>query len=104
MTKHCCEDMKRNVEYKNETLGKYDCPDNLITYVSKMDEYGIVIHDGGSSYIKIEFCPWCGAKLPESKRDLWFETLSGMGYKFPAGEDNLPEEFETDEWWKKRGL
>ena len=26
-------------------------------------EFGIPIHDGGSSHIKISFCPWCGTEL-----------------------------------------
>jgi hypothetical protein len=102
MTNYCCEDMKRNVEYEDETQNEWDCPDNLVTYVPYKDEYGIIIHDGGSSYIEIKFCPWCGAKLPESKGDLRVETLESLGYS-PFDED-IPEEFETDEWWKKRGL
>jgi hypothetical protein len=50
--------MKRNVEYNDETQAKYDYPNNLITYVLDVDEYGIIIHGGGSSYMKIKFCPW----------------------------------------------
>ena len=47
----------------------FDCADNLIYYSEKLDEYGIIIHDGGSSYCTIQYCPWCATKLPESKRD-----------------------------------
>ncbi len=25
--------------------------------------YGIPVRDGGSSYIAIDFCPWCGIKI-----------------------------------------
>ncbi|NNK27790.1 MAG: hypothetical protein HKP06_06065 [Flavobacteriaceae bacterium] len=28
--------------------------------------YGIPIHDGGSSIIEIEFCPWCGTELKKA--------------------------------------
>jgi hypothetical protein len=104
MTKYCCEDMRRNAEYKDETKDEFDCPDNLITYGRVFDEYGIIIHDGGSSYIQIRFCPWCGTRLPNSKRKLWFETLEGMGHNSPMFDDTIPKEFQTDEWWKKRGL
>jgi hypothetical protein len=90
------------VEYKDETQDKFDCPDNLITYVSYADEYGIIIHDGGSSYIQIGFCPWCGTKLPESKQVLRVETMESSGHS--PFDDEIPEEFQTDEWWKKRGL
>ena len=69
----------------------------------KFDEYGLIIHDGGSSYIDIKYCPWCGSKLPESKRDLWFETLENLGFEDPI-EQNIPEEFQTGKWHKKNNL
>ena len=39
----------------------WECPD--MTIVKTNDGYGIPIRDGGSSYIKISHCPWCGIKL-----------------------------------------
>ena len=30
-----------------------DCPDAIIEYISKFDEYGIIVHDGGSAISKI---------------------------------------------------
>jgi hypothetical protein len=50
-----------------------------VAYSLVFDEYGIVVHDGGKSYVRIDFCPWCGTRLPESKRDQWFEALEAMG-------------------------
>ncbi|MBA9039899.1 MULTISPECIES: DUF6980 family protein [Priestia] len=41
----------------------FDCPDNLILFDKTNKEYGLIIHDGGSSIIGISFCPWCGEKL-----------------------------------------
>jgi hypothetical protein len=78
----------------------FDCPDCLIQYIPKFDEYGIIVHDGGSSSVLINFCPFCGAKLPKSKRDLWFEKLEALGISEPSKVD-LPKEFQTDEWFKK---
>ncbi len=81
MTKHCCQEMEQRL-----TLGcnlhdsEYDCPDVLVSYLSKFDEYGLIIHDGGSNSISITYCPWCGTRLPESKRDLWFYTLEKSGF------------------------
>ncbi|WP_460304199.1 DUF6980 family protein [Actinocorallia aurea] len=43
----------------------YDCPDTLVAFTAE-HEYGLIIHDGGSSYIEIAFCPWCGRRLRES--------------------------------------
>jgi hypothetical protein len=40
-----------------------DCPDALVTVVR--GGYGLFVHDGGSSFIEIAFCPWCGSKLPK---------------------------------------
>lgn len=40
-----------------------DCPDALVAFVR--GGYGLMVHDGGSSVIKIAFCPWCGSTLPE---------------------------------------
>lgn len=62
--KFCCESMKYHIEYKCDIHeNPFDCPDKIINYSTKQNNYGIIIHDGGSSYIEIEFCPWCGKKL-----------------------------------------
>lgn len=78
---------------------KYDCPDVLISYIDKFDEYGIIIHDGGTSSISIEHCPFCGVKLPESKRYMWFDELEAQGYDDPSEED-IPEQYKSDAWYK----
>ncbi|WP_420800291.1 DUF6980 family protein [Neobacillus terrae] len=41
----------------------FECPDKIIIFDERNDEYGLIIHDGGTSSISIEFCPWCGSKL-----------------------------------------
>ena len=75
--------------------------DDIIYYAPKFDEYGIVIHDSGESYIKIEYCPWCGKKLPESKRHLWFNELEKLGIDNPL-ETDIPDDFNSDKWWKNK--
>lgn len=79
----------------------YEDPDVVIVHNKKYDEYGLPIQDGGTSFIKIKHCPWCGVKLPESKRDLWWETLENLGFDEPF-EQEIPKEYETDEWYKKK--
>ena len=79
----------------------HDCPDILITYSPKFDEYCIPIRDGGSSGANIRYCPWCGVKLPESKRDQWFQELESKGFDDPWVQD-IPPEYLTDEWYKKK--
>ena len=66
---HCCERMRQQVEWVCERHpDRFDCPDCLVHYAAVLREYGLIVHDGGSSVVRIEFCPWCGAKLPESQR------------------------------------
>jgi hypothetical protein len=104
MQKHCCEQMDHQVNLKCEQHpDPFDCPDNLIFYSYKFDEYGIIIHDGGPSYSLISFCPWCGSALPESKRDLWFDLLEELGYDYPM-EQEIPQEFKSDQWYRNKNL
>jgi len=61
---YCCELMKENSEFSCKSCkDEFECPDTLIYYSKKKHEFGIIIHDGGTSYIKIDYCPWCGTKL-----------------------------------------
>jgi hypothetical protein len=98
--KHCCNAMNEQIVYRCvKHPDPYDCPDNLVTYFEKFDEYGIIVHDGGTSVCEIAFCPWCGARLPESKRDRWFEELNALGFDNPA-EQAIPVEFTSDAWFR----
>lgn len=73
-----------------------------IEYNPIMREYDILLRHS-SARQGIDYCPWCGTKLPESLRDLYFETLEKLfGEDFSR--DNAPTEFQSDEWWKNRGL
>lgn len=106
MTKFCCEDIEKYVEYECTTHKNiFDCYDHLFIYNKIYDEYGVIIHDGGSSYIAINYCPFCGAKLPDSKREAYFDLLEQKGiWNGKDTKEEIPEEFKTDEWWKKRRL
>lgn len=101
--KHCCSRMTSQINKWScdQHKDQYECPDAIIDYSSKFDEYGIIIHDGGTSSIAITNCPWCGLKLPESKRDLWFDTLENLGFENLFSNENLPAKFETGEWYKE---
>ena len=86
---HCCDGMTGH-------LAGGDVP---VLYVAKFREYGIRVTDGGSSYIVIVYCPWCGNQLPHSLRDEWFEEIERLGLE---PEDSLPGKYATDEWWRCR--
>jgi hypothetical protein len=80
-------------------VGKGRDADALVAYIPKFDEYGIIVHDGGSSMIQIHFCPWCGTRLPESKRDQWFEELQRRGVDPLKGP--IPPEFQDESWYTR---
>lgn len=79
----------------------FECADALITYSPALDEYGIIIHDGGSSSIGIQFCPWCATQLPPSRRDAWHAALEALGIN--PWTDDVPAEFQTDAWYGSTG-
>jgi hypothetical protein len=97
MTSHCCEAMTCQVNWHCDTHpDRYDCPDVLISFVARYREYGLIVHDGGSSYIVIGHCPWCGARLPRSQRDRWHGELELRG--IDPITDVIPAEFQDDQW------
>ncbi|WP_375345236.1 hypothetical protein ACEWPB_14270 [Priestia megaterium] len=64
MDKYCCEDMKYHANFNCDIhKDPFECPDKLILFDKRDDEYGLIIHDGGTAVIGILFCPWCGKKL-----------------------------------------
>ena len=98
--KHCCEKMCEqlltNCPQHSNISG---CPDRLVFYDDRFDEYGLIVHDGGQSYIIINYCPWCGEKLPESCRNQWFEELEKLEI-FDPSEQTIPMKFKTGDWRK----
>ena len=98
MEMHCCADMRREIERMcDQHPDRFHCPDCLVNYSSRFREYGLIIHDGGSSIILIRFCPWCGSALPASLRNRWFKELEAMC--IAPGEQPVPERYQTSEWW-----
>ncbi|MGW0989907.1 DUF6980 family protein [Streptomyces sp. NPDC002486] len=90
---HCCEVMTDRVNVRCDRHDDpFDCPDALVDFIAKFQEYGLIIHDGGRSSITIEFCPWCGRRLPGSQRDRWFDELERRGVD--PGEDEVPADFQ----------
>jgi hypothetical protein len=77
-----------------------------LSYSPEFREYSISYKKryGGGEQL-INYCPWCSKKLPKSLRDGFFDTLEEMGIEADIMDlDNIPTEFKTDEWWKKRKL
>lgn len=96
---HCCLDMAWFISEPVEWESQGSNP--VIMWISSWNEYRIHITRQGHASTRITYCPWCSTKLPESKADLWHDTLVKLGYDDP-GNDDIPEEFGDDRWWRNR--
>ncbi|GAB4168953.1 MAG: hypothetical protein Tsb006_7290 [Rickettsiaceae bacterium] len=105
--KHCCAHMDRYTVTTDE--------DFIIEYMPDIRSYNFLIYKNGK-YIGINqrlwYCPWCGKKLPNELSEEMEEILekeygiTAKDWDSPSWNDDtdLPHEFKTEEWWKKRGL
>lgn len=92
--KFCCKDMRLFVTD----------PRDPINYNDKLREYYIDAPKT-SNIITMEYCPWCGKKLPPSLRNRYGDLITKEYNLDPWDDtDKLPIEFKSDEWWKKRQL
>ncbi len=94
---HCC-DMMQFILNENRIA---------ISYLPIYREYRLKLKKE-PVYQTLWYCPWCGTKLLPSVRKTYFKILREE-YDIDDDTDpeqmkRLPPEFETDEWWKKRGL
>lgn len=103
-TSHCCAIMTAQIAHQCvEHPNPFDCPDALVCYEQRFDEYGLIIHDGGTSLRVILYCPWCGATLPASKRERWFDELAALGFDNPIAQ-SVPIAFTTDAWYRRNSV
>jgi hypothetical protein len=95
--KFCCEDMMYAVEG-----GHIPNEPSVILYSPSERSFGLVIGDDSGNQWLLVYCPFCGEKLPTDLCDEYFDAIRDP----ETGRvlEPLPEEFQTDEWWKKRGL
>ena len=53
----------------------------------------------------LRYCPHCGARQPNLALIYEDALEEAVGKEFcDIKPEEIPEEFKTDEWWKKRGL
>ncbi|RHZ35546.1 DUF6980 family protein [endosymbiont GvMRE of Glomus versiforme] len=99
MDKFCCDYLVSRLSEGNVYI-KYD---------SSFREFYLKRSDAKNVIYLIQFCPWCGKKLPKGLRNEWFDILE-KEYKIETDifewreNKDIPQEFKSDEWWKKRGL
>jgi hypothetical protein len=41
----------------------FERPDSLIAFNAGFNQFGLIVHDGGTSVVLIRYCPWCGSSL-----------------------------------------
>jgi hypothetical protein len=94
----CCEEMlqvalgeKKAELYYNEYQRCYYIESRLIEKRSPLAAH------------YISYCPWCGTALPTPLIKEWVNTVIEAGYE-KCAKEGMPKEFQTDEWWRKRGL
>lgn len=56
-------DLERACEHH---IDRFDCADALVQR-ARDGTYGLIVHDGGSSFVKIYVCPWCGTELHDGR-------------------------------------
>lgn len=64
-----------------------------VTYDVRLDEYWLPA--GGAKQL-LFYCPWCGERLPESQRDLWYDELGALG--IDPNFDPIPQDYKTGAW------
>lgn len=94
-TKHCCQLMEKFV----------DDPRVEIYYYPSDRGYYIITSSGSLQLICN--CPFCGKTLPrnliDEREKVIKKELKIDPYDLEQ-EKLIPEEFNSDKWWKKRGL
>ena len=85
------------------TTSGYTPPNRVVDWIASWDKYRIPVPYDGYSSTAIRFCPMVRVGLPASRREEWYRVLHGMGYSDPGGDDGIPPEFESDEWWRSGG-
>ena len=93
--KFCCKSMVFTIE-------NYD----IIEFEDYFRAYNLLTSSTGIG-LKLKFCPFCGKSLGRRLNLEYFSVLnSEYGIDMPDtfSFTNVPEEFKSDKWWRKRGL
>jgi len=99
---YCCDLMNYHLDFKLQRESEF------IEYQAETRDYQLILHGSWyGSHLSLLFCPWCGAKLPKELGEEWRVIIKekfGLNNVYREEFESLPEEFRTDQWWKKRGL
>lgn len=99
---HCCKQMEHFA----------NTPNDFIEYDNTIRSYFLVLYnDPRGTQQQMILCPWCSKQLPKALYEEWYDVLkkeygvnSDDWIDWEEGLKSLPAEFQSDEWWRKRGL
>jgi hypothetical protein len=74
--------------------------ESALEYDPRWREYTIAYLSDGSVQ-HIEWCPFCGSRLPPSLGDAWLARRDELGIE-PG--DEVPPDMRDDRWWRAAGL
>ena len=80
--------------------------EKIIDYEDYMRNYNLCLSRKNRVYA-IAFCPWCGKNLGKELNHEYYTILyQEYGIELPetTEQDKVPQEFKSEEWWRKRGL
>jgi hypothetical protein len=84
---HACPELKQFLED----------PRVPVEYNARFREYSLALVESVARQ-SIRYCPWCGAELPSSVRELFFTEMERLGIDYPS--ESPPAPFVDDTWWR----
>lgn len=105
---HCCLGME-------SALASYGSPFRYIPYGREYHvEYDSTFENKETGEVSlgvaagISYCPWCGSKLPKELSEEWEQEVTNKFNVIDTLDKEelkkVPEEYMTEERWRKRGL
>jgi hypothetical protein len=94
---HCCAEMSEqaNMAFPDAKSPLLGSTDKRIYWSPVFDEYGLICQPS-AEVLPIHHCPFCGFRLPVSRRDEWFATLENGGWQ--TWGDPIPSELLAHDW------
>lgn len=96
----CCSLLRNNITLENIVRDG-----QVVMYDPTTRRYSVRVIKRKGFLSPIKFCPYCGKTFPQALDEERYNTIMNeFGEEYWRNEQKLPPEFQTDEWWKKRGL
>lgn len=105
--KICCTMLDDIIQSKEYLIGYSPMfREFYMTLLDSRNDVGFFVGKQSRPMQCLNWCPFCGAKLPSSLRTEWHDILNDMGIEEPLFKDEhcVPDDFTTDKWWKDRGI